>query len=221
MQPLSWSIMEHCYREQKGGLETNLDGFSPGKDIIHKATVWAKSIMKPQRFEHSVRVARTARSLALKLGENAEKAYLAGILHDIARDFEPQELVRVALEEGIILRREDLINPIVCHGKVAAALSKKTLGVEDDDILNAISSHVTGRRGWTRLEQLVYLADKIEPGRDYPGVEKIRELVERQDFYGALWESLADSIIYLVRNKRFLDPETVVVFNEVTQIKQS
>jgi len=178
-------------------------------------------MMTPERFTHSVGVAETARLLAHEFNGDPEKAYLAGILHDIARDLAPEALLREAAKKGIILEEGEKACPTLLHGKVAACIAQRELGIRDQEVLRAISSHVTGRPGWTRLEQVVYLADKVEPARDYPGVEKVRSLLEKGDFEGALLEALANAIIYVTQNQGFLDPKTVVVFNEIAKIKRS
>ncbi|HHW18239.1 MAG TPA: HD domain-containing protein [Firmicutes bacterium] len=184
------------------------------------AVSFAEKMVSPQRFCHSVNVAEAAFSIARKVGVDPDRAYLAGILHDIARDFSPGELILAAREEGIILRKEERACPILLHGKVAARIVQARLGIKDEGVLLAIASHATGRPGWTRLEQVIYVADKVEPGRDYPGVEYLREALDRGDFEGALVESLRATITYVAREEKGLvDPQTVVVFNEISQVK--
>ncbi len=170
--------------------------------------------LSQERYLHSTGTADTAASLAKEFGADPDKAYLAGLLHDIAREDLPSDILPEAKSHGIIVRTEDRRLPLLLHGKVAAARARE-LGVEDPDILDAISSHVAGRRGWTRLEQVVYLADKIEPTRDYPGVARLRSLVQEGYFTDALKECLANAIGYAASHRGVVDPETVVVFNEI------
>lgn len=102
--------------------------------------------------------------------------------------------------------------------RVGAVIVKKELGLEDQGVLDAISYHVTGRPDWTRLEQVLYLADKIEPDRDYLGVDKVRALLETGDFEEALLECLRENIIYAARTKGWIvDTNTVVIFNELAR----
>ena len=95
---------------------------------------------------------------------------------------------------------------------------EKEFGIKDKGVLNAIASHVTGRRHWTKLEQIVYLADKVEPTRTYPGAGIVRELLGQGEFERALLEGLRNAITYAAQSKGWIvDTETVVVFNEIAK----
>jgi len=187
--------------------------------LVQTALNLTQKMLSKQRFEHSIGVAKSALYLGRKYGVDPDRAYLAGILHDIARDFSPHELFLIARKEGIIVRKEERACPILLHGKVGAIIVQQKLGIKDQGILMAISSHVTGRIGWTRFEQVLYLADKVESGRDYPGVNLLRDALEQGKFEVALRESLRSSIIYIAQTVQgVLDPQTVVVLNEISQI---
>lgn len=172
-----------------------------------------------EKIEHCIRVAARARELASRFGADPERAELAGLLHDVARDLSPEEILRLAGEHGIIVTQVGLDSPVTLHGAVGALLARNELGVDDEEVLLAISSHVTGRRGWTRLEQVVYLADKVEPGRSYPGVEEIRNMLAAGDFRGALKQSVLASISYCSKAGCPVDPETVVVLGELCRLE--
>lgn len=169
-----------------------------------------------ERIEHSVRVAATARELAERFGADPDRAELAGLLHDVARDMTPDELIRIALKTGIVVANKVPDFPMCLHGPVGAFLARSELGIADEELLLAVSSHVTGRHGWTRLEQVVYLADKVEPGRSHPGVEAVRGLLARGDFDGALKRSLTSAIAYCMESGLPVHPETVVVLSELS-----
>lgn len=170
------------------------------------------------RFRHCVGTAEYGSKLAKKYGVDPDRAYLAGILHDLAREFSAGYLLRRAREQGIILRKEEKACPLLLHGKVSALIAEEEIGVRDRGVLNAIAFHVTGRSQWTRLEQIVYLADKVELTRDYPGVDVVRRLLENSDFDYALLECLRNAIIYAARTEGWIvDTETVVVFNEIAK----
>lgn len=83
---------------------------------------------------------------------------------------------------------------------MAASIVEKEIGIKDKGVLDAIASHVTGRRQWAKLEQVVYLADKVEPTRDYPKADTVRRLLEKGEFDCALLESLRNAIIYAGSN---------------------
>lgn len=175
-------------------------------------------MLSEDRFEHSISTARYGFELGKQYGVDPERAFLAGILHDVAREFSGGYLLLQAGKEGIIPRKEEKICPFLLHGKVAASIVKKEIGIKDKGVLNAIASHVTGRRQWAKLEQVVYLADKVEPTRDYPKADTVRRLLEKDEFDCALLESLRNAIIYAAQTRGWIvDTETVVVFNEIAK----
>ncbi|HHY18118.1 MAG TPA: HD domain-containing protein [Firmicutes bacterium] len=178
----------------------------------------ARQKLTKDRLLHSISTADCGWKIARAYGVDPDRAYLAGVLHDIARELSTEQLLRRAKEEGIILRKEERARPFLLHGKVAALIAQEEMGIRDRGVLDAISFHVTGRRNWTRLDQVLYLADKIEPTRDYPKVDFVRMLLEKGDFDRALFECLRNTIIYACQTKGWIvDTETVVVFNEVAK----
>ncbi|MBP8613799.1 MAG: bis(5'-nucleosyl)-tetraphosphatase (symmetrical) YqeK [Firmicutes bacterium] len=182
--------------------------------IYKRAQEFARNCLNKERFEHSLNTAQSAYDIANAYGVDPERAYLSGLLHDVARDLAPQEILRQAAKEGIIPRKEERICPFLLHGKVGAQIVKDEIGLKDQGVLNAISFHVTGRPNWTRLEQVLYLADKTEPERLYPGVGQIRSLLAEGDFEGALFECLRENIIYAAKTQGWIvDTDTVVIFN--------
>lgn len=186
--------------------------------IYKRAFEFAKSMLSQDRFEHSVSTAEYGYELARRYGVDPDRAYLAGLLHDVAREMPPGSLYLQARKQGIILRREERDCPLLLHGKVAVVIVEKEFGIKDKGVLNAIASHVTGRRHWTKLEQIVYLADKVEPTRTYPGAGIVRELLGQGEFERALLEGLRNAITYAAQSKGWIvDTETVVVFNEIAK----
>lgn len=185
----------------------------------HLDLAWsiAREFLSGERLLHTEGTAKAAGELASAFGADGRKAVVAAVLHDIARDAPPAELLRLAQANGIIVRTVDVAHPVLLHGRIAAAIAREQ-GILDQDILDAIAWHVTGRSGWTSLEEAVYLADKIEETRDYPGVQGLRELVRSGKPRTALLEALRNAITYRLNNSPFfVDPKTVVVFNEVAQ----
>ena len=178
---------------------------------------YVRSAVSEARYVHSVGTADTARELALRFGADPDQAYLAGLLHDIARESTGFDLVCEAKRQGIMVSEVEDKLPFLLHGKVAAERAR-SLGVTDEGVLSAIASHVTGKKGWARLDQIVYLADKIEPGRDYPGVDAVRESVSIGDFRDALIRCLQTAISYARQSgSSLIDLETVVVLDEVSK----
>ena len=186
--------------------------------IYRRAFEFARARLSEGRFEHSLSAAEYGHALGRQYGVDPERVYLAGLLHDVARELPAGSLLLYARKQGIILRREETTCPLLLHGKVAAYIVESELGVRDKGVLNAIASHVVGRRHWTKLEQIVYLADKVEPTRVYPGADVVRKLLEEGEFERALLESLRNAITYAAQSRGWIvDTETVVVFNEIAK----
>lgn len=133
----------------------------------------ALSMLTEKRLIHTQGVLKMAAKLAEHYGADWNKLELAVACHDLFRGKYGDELNSLVKEYGLPEKYMD--NPNLAHGKIAAAFVEKEWGVDDPDILNSISFHTTGRRNMSLQEKIVFLADAIEEGRDYPGVEVIRE----------------------------------------------
>lgn len=100
------------------------------------------------------------------------------------------------------------------HAPVGAYLVKKEIGITDEEILNAIRSHTTGRPGMTILEQVVFLADYIEPNRTFPGVEEVRELAKK-DLNAATITAIRNTIQFLLNKNQLVYPQTIATYNDL------
>ncbi|MGE5554458.1 MAG: bis(5'-nucleosyl)-tetraphosphatase (symmetrical) YqeK [Betaproteobacteria bacterium] len=163
--------------------------------------------MTPARFAHARRVAEVARELAERHGHDGEKAFLAGILHDLARDVDPSHLLQMAITFGIVKHEEEVLVPVLLHGPVAACLASAEFGISDPEILEAIAVHTTGSPGMGGVAQTVYVADAVEPGRTYPEAEEGRRLAAR-DLRQAVAFVARATLRYLAENGKPVDPRT-------------
>ncbi|WP_462412283.1 bis(5'-nucleosyl)-tetraphosphatase (symmetrical) YqeK [Neobacillus sp. Marseille-QA0830] len=177
----------------------------------------ALNLVKPQltehRYVHTLGVMETAISLAKKYGANEKKAEIAAIFHDYAK-FRPKEEMR-----SIINRQnfsQDLLdyNAELWHAPVGAFLTETEAGITDEEILNAIRYHTSGRPGMSLLEKIIYLADYIEPGRHFPGVEEVRQLAE-EDLDLALIKAVQNTIFFLMKKNQQVYPETFHTYNDL------
>jgi predicted HD superfamily hydrolase involved in NAD metabolism len=150
--------------------------------LLEKAAELARSRLSKKRYTHVLGVADTAERLARIHGLPPEKARLAALLHDVARESGPEELLESATSYGIEVDSFTKERPMLLHGPVAAEEARREIGVEDQEVLEAVRVHTTGGREISPTALAVYVADKIEPGRDYPSVGRLRELAER-DLY--------------------------------------
>ncbi|MCL6515976.1 bis(5'-nucleosyl)-tetraphosphatase (symmetrical) YqeK [Alicyclobacillus sp.] len=168
--------------------------------------------LSPARFRHTEGVVETAERLALRHGVDPEKARLAAWIHDVAREWDWPRLAEAGRRHGV--DRVFFEVPAVLHGPVAAALAKEWFGIDDEDIQNAIRHHTSGRPGMSPLEMVVCLADAVEPGRHYPGVDDLRRTAEL-DLVRALAESFDSTLIYLIERHQPIFELTVRARNDL------
>lgn len=175
-------------------------------DFINKITEYIDKNFTEKRREHTYGVRETAVSLAKKYGADSYKAEAAALLHDLYRGVPVTVLNYHVKHLGLDEKYFD--NPNLSHSKIAAAVLKRDFGIDDEDIINAVSFHTTGRPGMSLLEKIIYIADAIEPMRSYPGVEELRREAEI-DIDKACLDSLTRTIDYVTSERKFLDKDTV------------
>ena len=137
----------------------------------------AYAYLKPKRIPHVAGCEQEASKLALRWGEDPGDAAEAGILHDITKKLSMDEQLILAEKYGIVFDKFERENIKLTHAITGAALSKELFGVPER-IYSAIRWHTTGRADMTLLEKIIYIADYIEPTRDFEGVERLRELAD-------------------------------------------
>jgi predicted HD superfamily hydrolase involved in NAD metabolism len=162
--------------------------------------------MSEKRRTHTYAVAEEAKKLAQQYGEDMEKAELAALFHDLFRGVGKEELNEYVGRLGLASAYLD--NPDLAHGKIAACVMEREFYVADRDIINAVSFHTTGRADMSRLEKILYLADAIEPNRDYPGAGALRELAYK-DLDQACLAALERTIEHVTGKGLHLDRHTL------------
>ncbi|WP_100331641.1 bis(5'-nucleosyl)-tetraphosphatase (symmetrical) YqeK [Bacillus xiapuensis] len=183
----------------------------------NQALELVKEQLTEHRYQHTLGVAETAVKLAHQFGADPQKAEIAAIFHDYAK-FRPKE------EMAAIIRAEKMdprllsFHPELWHAPVGACLVQKEAGIEDEEILDAIRYHTSGRTGMTLLEKIIYLADYIEPGRHFPGVEEVRALAE-EHLDAALIQAVKNTIQFLMKKNQPIFPDTVDMYNDLTKQK--
>lgn len=172
------------------------------------ADAFARERLSAKRYGHTLRVADTAEDLARAHGLDPGRARLAALMHDAARELSSGEFLDLALGWNLPVGEPERESPKLLHGPVAAELARRELGVEDGEVLDAVRDHTTGRPGMGPLSLALYVADKIEPARDYPSVENLRRLA-RRDLRGAAAESLRRSIAHNEERGRPTHPASI------------
>lgn len=170
-------------------------------------------LLSEKRFFHTVCVAEEAVRLANRFGCDPSKAEAAGLLHDIMKDTDFGEQLKILGRFGIILTGIEKISMPVWHQITGAVYIQNTLGIDDDEIVNAVRYHTTGRKGMGILEKVVYIADAVSADRQYKGADDIRLALEK-----GLDEAMAVNTGLVIRSfaKKLLPivPDTFEAYNE-------
>jgi predicted HD superfamily hydrolase involved in NAD metabolism len=176
--------------------------------LLEEADAFARSRLSENRYGHTLRVAGTAEELAEVHNLDKDLARLAALLHDAARELPAEEFLELAADLGVPVGEPERESPKLLHGPVAAELVMRELGIEDDEVLDAVREHTTGRPGMDQLSLALFVADKVEPARDYPSVENLRRLAAR-DLRAAAAESLRRTIAHNEERGRPTHPASI------------
>lgn len=182
-------------------------------DDLERKEVLSKCLSE-KRFTHSLGVSITAQQLAKRFGASAAKAKIAGLLHDCARAYTVQQLFALAQKLYIGVSAVERHAPILLHAPIGAILVKTKYRIEDEEIQRAIRLHTTGGTNMSLLDKIIYLADMIEPGREFPGVNAIRALAE-EDLERAVLAAFNQSIVYVLESNQVVHPDTILARNEI------
>ncbi|HWI55570.1 MAG TPA: bis(5'-nucleosyl)-tetraphosphatase (symmetrical) YqeK [Desulfobacteria bacterium] len=134
-----------------------------------------KNTLSPYRYSHTVGVVETSLKLAQLYGADQEVVEVSALLHDIAREIDNSSMLSLCPKYDIVPDEIEQHVPELLHGKVGAAIAKESYGIDNTLVLDAIGFHTTGRKGMSLVEKIVFIADMIEPGRDFPGVDLLRQ----------------------------------------------
>ena len=173
-----------------------------------------KARMGEKRYIHSVNVATEAKRLAKKYGADVEKARLAGILHDITKETPSEEQLKIIQRSYIKLNDVESPSPKLWHAIAGAAFVRYYMGIDDEDIFNAIRYHTSGRANMSVLEKCIFIADFTGAERDYEGVEEMRSLANKS-LEDAMTFGLSFSISDLAKRRLAIDPNSLACYNEM------
>ena len=162
---------------------------------------------------HSVRVGDTAAALADRYGVDPDNARLAGLLHDWDRERNRTELLGDAERSHEVVDPVEREVPYLLHARTGAEGVREAFPDMPAEVLDAIAKHTVGALKMSPLDMVVYLADMIEPSRDFPGVAELREAVGSVSLEALFADAYRQSVMYLVGARKHIHPETVAVWN--------
>lgn len=181
-----------------------------------KARRFAKKRLSAKRYQHTLNVRRMAVKLAKRWGADPEKAALAALLHDTAKELPREEMLQILNDNAIMAENAQNRPSPVWHGICAAILAQTQWGVEDEEVLSAIRCHTTGKPGMSLLDEIVFLADMTSAERDYPEVDYLRKL-EKEDIHRAMREALEMNLHWLEESGKPVDEETRAALEDLRQ----
>ncbi len=189
------------------------------KFSTEQITDWLKKNLTEKRYLHSLGTAQCARDLARKFGQDEEKAYIAGLLHDCAKCFPDNKLFEIISKNLKVDPIETMSNKTL-HAPVGAYMAQTEFGVEDEEIISSIRWHTLGKLNMTTFEKIIFLADKIEPltrDKDYL-LEAKRYIEEENNLDKAMFESYKETIKSLVERELRICPLTIDIYNHLLNV---
>ena len=170
-----------------------------------------KEQVSEKRFKHILGVEQAALELARANDYELEKASVAALVHDYAKERSEAEFKAMIAQAGL---EKDLLNwnNFIWDGVVGAEIIKKELQITDEEILNAVRRHTVGAKEMTTLDQIVYVADYIEPGRDFPGVDQARQIAAKS-LRAAVEFETKHTLLYLMNNNKTIYPAAILTYN--------
>lgn len=173
-----------------------------------------KSMLTEKKFEHSLAVKDAAVKLAFLNNADVEKASIAGLVHDCAKCFQEEDLLKKAEEFGILIDGVMRKETGLLHGPVGAEIAKREFGIEEAEILDTIRHHTTGCENMSLLGKIVYIADYISEDRKFPEAESLRKAAF-EDLNAGVLMGMDITIKYIIAKGRLIHPETIKARNDI------
>lgn len=186
------------------------EGIFPSNKREELLTRVAASVSE-YRYKHILGVEQAARKLALRFNEDEELASIAALVHDYAKERSDADFKQVIMANGL---DQDLLNwnNFIWHGVVGAEIIKAELNINDERVLNAVRKHTVGAAVMTTLDKIIYVADFIEAGRDFSGVELARKLAEKDLDLAVAYET-KHTLEYLLAQNKTIYPAAILTYN--------
>lgn len=186
------------------------------EDLLKQITQDLKVTLSEKRYLHSVSTMKKAKELASKYNQDEQIVMLTALAHDIAKEMSNEEYFEYSKENNIELDEIDKVVTMALHGKIGADIAKKKYGFTKE-MQDAICYHTTGRANMTLLDEIIYLADKIEDTRDYEKVKELRKIYENSKNLKEviLWDIDNYTIPKLIESKKLIHTNSIYTRNDI------
>jgi predicted HD superfamily hydrolase involved in NAD metabolism len=183
-----------------------------------RVIAWLAENVSGHRLQHILGVEQMSAELALCYRVDPEKAAQAGLMHDLAKFFQPTRLLEMARQEGIEIDSICIAHPHLLHADASAIVAREEFGVVDEEVLDAIRNHTLGRPQMSLLSCIVFVADALEPNRgDTPELEAMRR-TSRKNLYKGVHQICDHSLKHLLDSNQTIHPRAVLTRNWALQI---
>lgn len=176
---------------------------------------WLKEKLSKKLYDHSLGTQEMSERLAEIYNVDREKASLAGLIHDCAKELPKKILLKYAELNGIAIDQVTRLHPGLLHAPVSAIIAKEEFGIKDEGILHAVAVHSIGSKGMSDLDKIVYVSDSAEINRAYPEVEEIRSFAFDGKLDEAMLKAIEVKLIYVMKKRHIIHPTSVDVRNEI------
>lgn len=190
------------------------------KKLIGKYKAYLKENLSKKRYNHSINVAGAALELARRYKANEDKAYIAGLLHDCAKELPAQEQLALLEKSDLDVSDVERKAAPLFHAIAGSELVKTEFDITDKEIIHAIRYHTVGCRNMPLLSQIVYLADLISEDRDYKDVKKMRKFAEKS-LEKAMFEALRFSVADSVEKGNNIPVSTLECYNDFAKLMKN
>lgn len=176
-------------------------------ELTEKIRKYTKASVSESRYEHSLRTAQTCAFFCRKYGLDEKTGYLAGVAHDMCKKLPPEKMEKLAAQDGEDVSELERKNPALLHGRAAAVLIQEKFDVHEKDVVEAIANHTFGKKGMCDLAKILFVADKIEPGRDHVDEEYMKSISELT-LNQLIFKVISESVEYLNKKGKKVAPAT-------------
>jgi len=182
-------------------------------NLLEEIDNYLKENLLEKRYKHSLSTALTAKKLCKLFKIESKKGYIAGLLHDIARDFDNENLFKTVSRDGKSIDHEEKEEPELLHGRAGAVLAKELYNIDDREIIEAIQLHTTGSTGMGDLAKIIFIADYIEPRRKHITEKYIKNLKGKT--LNEMLEIVLKSVVdYLRKKEKNVSEKTLQLLEE-------